>query len=319
VSEVKCKKVRWLLALCGSGELSPEEQEVVESHLASCEKCRQELDRLSEVPALIQSLHGDAWWADVSSQIRERLNASGAKGSPSQAKPIEAEGKGIIGERPIWRPARIGSLAAAIMERPIWQPVLVSLLAAIVIVAASLAVTHPWEGDNVALAAGEAARNNPQVQAMLGSGEGQIETEVVLTGEIAGVKCNSKETFGTVVNVVVNTENMMVMAIHAEAITLDPSGPIFRPELTEEEKAEAIAIAEPDPYIQEILSHGFTLGEPGNSDPILGADTRRVAWLPLEGDTASDEYRGVIVHLDDPEDVAVIWEGDLPSWWPYQH
>jgi len=276
---VKCKKVRWLLALYGSGELSPEEQEMVEAHLASCGKCRQELARLSEVPGLIQSLHGDTWWADVSSPVMERLNASKAQSGSSQAKPIKAEKRGVITGRPVWRPVRISSLAVAIMERPIWQPVLVSLLAVIIFVAAALAVMHPWVGNNIAQAAGD---------------------------------------FGTaVVNVVVNAENMSVMAIHVETRTLHPPGtPVYRPELTEEEKAEAIAIAEADPYIQKILSHGFTLGEPSNSDPALGTDPRRVVWLPLEGDIATDDVRGVIVNLDDA-DVTVMWGGDLPSWWPY--
>jgi hypothetical protein len=266
---------------------------------------------------LIQSLRGDTWWADVSSPVRERLNASGARRSPSQAKPIIAEKKGMMREIPAWRPVRISSLAVAIMERPIWQPVLVSLLAVIIIVGSGLAVMHPWEGNNIALAA-DAARNNPQVQAILG--EGEIETEVVLMGEIAHVKCSIKDTFeDTLVTVVINTKNMTVMAIHAEVITSDTFGPTptYRPELTEGEKAEAIAIAEAEPHIQIIMANGFTLGEPSNSDPVLGADTRRVAWLPFEGDTASDEYRGVIVSLDDREDVTVIWEGDLTSWWPY--
>jgi len=316
VSAVKCKKVRWLLALYGSGELSSEEQEMVEGHLASCKRCRQELARLGEVPALIQSLHGDTWWADVSSPIRERLNASGAIRSPSQAKPIKAEKKGIMREIPVWRPVRISSLAVAIMERPIWQPVLASFIAVIIFVAAVLVVMHPWVGNNIAQAAGEVARNNSQVQTILG--EGEIETEVVVIGEIALVKCSMRDTFDTpLVNVVVNTENMRVMAIHIETGTLHPpETPPYRPELTEEERAEAIAIAEADPYIQEILSHGFTLGEPYNSHAALGADPRKVVWLSFEGDIASDEYRGVIVNLDD-EDVTVMWGGDLPSWWPY--
>jgi len=314
---VKCKKVRWLLALYDSGELSPNEQEMLEAHLASCEKCRQELARLSEVPALIQSLHDDTWWADVSSPIRERLNASGAKSSPSQAKPIKAEKKGVITGRPIWRPVRVSSLAVAIMERPIWQPVLVSLLAVIIIVAAGLAVMHPWVGNNIAQAAGEAARNNLQVQTILGKGE--IETEVVVVGEIAHVKCSIQDNFAdTFVTAVINTEDMTVVAIHTEAITFHPSEtPTYRPELTEEEKAEAIAIAEADPYIQKILSHGFTLGEPSNSHPALGADPRRVVWLPLEEDIATNDVLGVIVNLDDWEDVIVMWGRDLPSWWPY--
>ena len=316
VSAVKCEKVRWMLALYGSGELSPKEQEMVEAHLASCEKCRQELARVSDVPGLIQSLHGDTWWADVSSPVMERLNASKAKSGSSQTKPIKAEKRGVITGRPVWQPVRISSLAIAIMERPIWQPVLVSLLAVIIFAAAGLAVMHPWVGNNIAQAAGEVARNNSQVQTILG--EGEIETEVVVIGEIALVKCSMRDTFDTpLVNVVVNTENMRVMAIHIETGTLHPpETPPYRPELTEEERAEAIAIAEADPYIQEILSHGFTLGEPYNSHAALGADPRKVVWLSFEGDIASDEYRGVIVNLDD-EDVTVMWGGDLPSWWPY--
>lgn len=317
MSAVKCKKVSWLLALYDSGELSHNEQEMLEAHLASCEKCRQELARLSDVPGLIQSLHGDTWWADVSSPVMERLNDSKAQSGSSHAKPIKAEKRGVITGRPVWRPVRIISPAVAIMERPIWQPVLVSLLAVVIIVTAGLAVMHPWVGNNIAQAAGEVARTNSQVRTILG--EGEIETEVVVIGEIAHVKCSMRDTFDTaVVNVVVNAENMRVMAIHTETSTLHPpETPIYRPELTEEEKAEGIAIAESDLYIQKILSNGFILGEPSNSDPALGAEPGRVVWLPLEGDTATDDVRGVIVSLDDWEDVTVMWGGDLPSWWPY--
>ena len=127
------------------------------------------------------------------------------------------------------------------------------------------------------------------------------------------MKCSIKETF---VTAVVDTDDMRVMAIHAEAITIEPE-PVFRLELTEDEKTEAIAIAEAEPYIQEIMAHVFTLGEPNNSSPVLGADPSRVAWLPLEEDPPSDQYRGVIVCLDDAEDLTVMWGGDLPSWWPY--
>jgi len=248
----------------------------------------------------------------------ERLNVSGAKVTPSEAEPIEAERKGTIRGGSVWRPVRIGSLAAAIIERPIWQPALISLLAVIIVIGATLAVLHPWGGDNIAQAAADVARNNSQVRAMLG--EGEIETEVVLMGEIAYVECRSRDTFDTaVVNVVVNTENMRVMATHKRVTSFHRPEPTrtYRPELTEDEKAQAIAIAEADPYVKEILSHGFTLGAPDNSHPVLGADPKRVVWLPLEGDTASDEYRGVIINLGDWDDVTVIWAGELPSWWPY--
>jgi hypothetical protein len=117
------------------------------------------------------------------------------------------------------------------------------------------------------------------------------------------------------VEVQVDLESIKVKNIHLQTNHIF-GPPTDRPKLTEDEKAKAIEIAEADPNIQKILSHGFTLCEPCNSHPALGVDPRRVVWLSFEGDMASDEYRGVIVNLDD-EDVIVMWEGELPSWWPY--
>ena len=307
---MRCKETRWRLAAYDSGELSHEEQKMVEAHLASCDRCRRKLARLSKVPALIQSLNDETWWADVSLPVKESLDASEAKTGPSQARSTKSEKKGIVRERPIWRPVSMSSLATAIMERPIWQPVLISLLALIIVVGASLAVIRPWVGDNLAHAAAEAAGENPQVRAILG--EEGIETEAEVAGGIARVKCSTEETF---VTALVDTETMKVTAIYAEAITLEPM-PIFRPPLTEDEKAQAIAIAEAAPYVQQILGHGFALCEPSSTHPVLGAEPRRVAWVPLAGDTDGDECRGVVASLDD-QDVTVIWEGELPSWWPY--
>jgi len=109
-----------------------------------------------------------------------------------------------------------------------------------------------------------------------------------------------------------------VMSIHVQALTFLPPGPSpLQPELTEDEKVKAIAIAEGDPYVQIFLSHGLTLGEPTSSHHVLGADTRRVAWLPLEEDMLTDDYRGVVVNLNDTEDVTIVWGGELPGWWPF--
>jgi len=310
---MKCKEIRWLLALYGSGELSPEEQEMAETHLASCEKCRQELSRLSEVPALIQSLHGDTWWADVSSTVREYINAYGEKGVPSNIKPIKTEKKGITMGLPKWRPVHIGSIATAIMERPVWQRALVTVSALLLIALASSLVIRPWEGNNISQLALDLAQNNSQVQAILG--ERETETEVVLMDGIANVEFRTNEVF---VSAVINVEDMRVMSIHREALTfLPPGSPTFQPALTEDEKRQAITIAENDSYVQVFLSHGFTLGEPSSSHHALGADTRHIAWLPLVEGTVIDDYRGIIVNLDDWEDVTVLWGGELPSWWPF--
>ena len=310
---MKCKEIKWLLALYGSGELSPEEQEMAETHLASCEKCRQELARLSEVPALIQSLHGDTWWADVSSTVREYINAYGEKGVPSNIKPIKTEKKGITMGLPKWRPVHIGSIAAAIIERPLWQRALVTVSTLLLIALASSLVIRPWEGNNISQLALDLAQNNSQVQTMLG--EGVPETEVGLMNGIANVEFSTNEVF---VTAVVNIEDMRVIAIHRQALIFkSPEPPTYRPKLTEDEKRQAITIAENDSYVQVFLSHGFTLGESSSSHHALGADTRHIAWLPLVEGPVIDEYSGVIVNLDDWEDVIVMWGGELPSWWPY--
>jgi len=288
---VKCKEVRWRLAPYDSGELSHEEQQMVEAHLASCDRCRQKLARLSKVPALLQSVHDDTWWADVRSPVMERLRASADQTGPSRAKTIKAGKTRVAG-------------------RPIWHPALISLVAVIIIVGAIVGVIYPRGGNNVAQAA-DAARGNPQVQAILG--EEDIEViKVEIADPNAYVHLSSRQA---TVEVQVDLETIEVRTILLQAShTFGP--PVDRPELTEDEKAKAIEIAEADPYIQRILGHGFALSEPTSIHPVLGDDPRRVAWVPLVGDTDRYEYRGVVVDLDD-QDVTVVWEGEVPSWWPY--
>jgi hypothetical protein len=279
VDEVRCKGIRWMLALYDSGELSPEEQEKVEAHLASCERCRQELTQLSKVPALIQSLHEDTWWADVSSPVMERLNASKAKRDPSQAKAIKAEKKGIkVGRAP-------------------WQLVLTSLLVVAIVVGAILAVIHPWEGDNVAQAA-DAARNNLQVQAILGGEDIEdIEvTNVEIRGRIAYVECRARGVPDVTLMVEVDPEAMRVLHIQQPIIQ--------RHELPEDERIEAIEIAEADSAVQKLLGEGFEFSNVGYSSGSsslvapLSPLTVQPVLLILKKDTEIGEYQGVVVDLE---------------------
>lgn len=310
---MKCKDIRWMLSLYDSGELSPEEQEIAETHLASCEKCRQELARISDVPELIQSLHGDTWWADVSSPVREQINDSVREGTPPRIRQTKADRKGVMIGVPEWRPIRIGSIAETFLERPVWQRALVIVSALLLIALTSWLVIRPWEYNNISQLALDLAQNNVQVQSILG--ERETETDVVISDGIASVKFSAEEV---IVSTMVNVEDLRVMSIHVEALTfLTPGPPPLQPELTEDEKVKAIAIAEGDPYVHIFLSHGLTLGEPSSSHHVLGADTRRVAWLPLEEDMLTDEYRGVVVNLNDTEDITIVWGGELPGWWPF--
>jgi hypothetical protein len=310
---MKCKDIRWMLSLYDSGELSPEEQEIAETHLASCEKCRQELARISDVPELIQSLHGDTWWADVSSPVREKINASVREGTPPRIRQTQADRKGKMIRVPEWRPIRIGSIAETFLERPVWQRTLVIVSALLLIALTSWLVIRPWEYNNISQLVLNLAQNNAQVQSILG--ERETETDVVISDGIASVRFSAEEI---IVSTMVNVEDPRVMSIHVEALTfLTPGPPPLQPELTEGEKVKAIAIAEGDPYVHIFLSHGLTLGEPSSSHHVLGADTRRVAWLPLEEDMLTDDYRGVVVNLNDTEDITIVWGGELPGWWPF--
>jgi hypothetical protein len=310
---MKCRDVKWMLSLYDSGELSPEEQKIVETHLASCEKCRQELARISGVPELIQSLHGDTWWADVSSSVRERIGASVREGTPPGTRRTRADKRGAMTGVPGWRPAHIGSIAEAFLERPVWQRALVVAAAVFLIALTSLVVIRPWQYGNISQLVLNSAQNNAEVQSILG--ESEAETDVVVSDGTASVRFSAADV---IVTTMVNVEDLRVMSIHVQVLTFLPPGPTpLQPQLTEDEKVQAIAIAEDDPYVQIFLGHGLTLGEPTSSYHVLGADTRRVAWLPLEQDMLADDYRGVVVNLNDAEDVTVVWGGELPDWWPF--
>ena len=310
---MKCRDIRWMLSLYDSGELSPEEQKIAETHLASCEKCRQELARISGVPQLIQSLHGDTWWADVSSSVREQIDASVREGAPQRIRRTRADKKGAMTGVSGWRPTRIGSLAEAFLERPVRQRALVIVAAVFLIAVTSLVVIRPWQYGNISQLVLNSAQKNAQVQSILG--ESETETDVVVSDSIAGVRFTAADV---IVSTMVNVEDLRVMSIHVQALTFLPPGPTpLQPELTEGEKLQAITTAEADPYVDIFLSHGLTLGEPTGTHHVLGADTRRVAWLPLEQDMLTDDYRGVVVDLNDAEDVTIVWGGELPDWWPF--
>jgi len=310
---MKCKDIRWMLSLYDSGELSPEEQEIAETHLASCEKCRQELARISDVPELIRSLHGDTWWADVSLSVREQIDASVREGTPPRIRRTRADKKGVITGVPGWRPTRIGSIAETFLERPVWQRALVVVSAVLLIALTSWLVIRPWQYGDISQLVLNSAQNNAQVQSILG--ESETETDVVISDGVASVRFTAADV---IVSTMVNVEDLRVMSIHVQALTFLPPGPSpLQPELTEDEKVKAMAIAEGDPYVQIFLSHGLTLGEPTSTHHVLGADTRRVAWLPLVEDMLTDDYRGVVVNLNDADDITIVWGGELPGWWPF--
>jgi hypothetical protein len=204
-------------------------------------------------------------------------------------------------------------MAEAFSERPVWQRALAVISAVFLIAVISLVVIRPWQFGDISQLVLTSAQNNAQVQSILG--ESEAETDVVVSDGTAGVRFTTADV---IVSTMVNVEDLRVMSIHVQALTFLPPGPPpLQPELTENEKVIVMAAAEGDPYVQVFLSHGLTLGEPTSTHHVLGEDTRRVAWLPLEEDTLTDDYRGVVANLNDAEDVTIVWGGEVPGWWPF--
>ena len=301
---MKCKDIECMLAIYDSGELSNQEQSMVEVHLATCEKCRQELESIGKVSKLVKSLDGETWWADVSSSVRDYITTSKDK--------VSRRKEGITSGMPTWQPARFGALLTSAMKRPVWQRAFVSVLALAIIAVTSIVIVNPWGDEDITQLALDTANSSPQVKVLLG--EEIPETMVEHSNGIAQVKLATMEV---VVKATVDTENLNVVAIQRQSLIFQPPGlPADRPALTQEEKVKALTIAENDTNVGVFLSHGFNLGEPDSTHHVLGNDPRRVAWLALEG-VVSDYYSGIIVNLDNNQDVTVIWGGELPDWWPF--
>ena len=105
---MKCKDIRWMLALYDTGELSAKEKKITEAHLAECVKCRQELARLNQVPEMMQSLQGETWWADVGASVKEQISAGAAE-------PGRLKRKRRAAGMPTWQRALAGVLALIIV------------------------------------------------------------------------------------------------------------------------------------------------------------------------------------------------------------
>ena len=129
-----------------------------------------------------------------------------------------------------------------VSKQPVWKTAVVSVVALALVIGLSLAVLSP-DGQSAYAQAAKIAQNSPQVRAALGGGKVQVvkvikvvdnRGTVVLRGELGIV-----------------TAEVDLKLKKVETVTM--------PQLTEAEKEKAVAIAEADPRVQEILAQGATV------------------------------------------------------------
>ena len=128
-----------------------------------------------------------------------------------------------------------------VSRRPVWKTALASAFAALLIAALALALPSLTGQPAEALAA-DIARSSPEVIAALGGDEVGTVKVVNIEGDMATVIVEGE--MGGIVTALVD--------LHTRAVTEAVGGP----QLTDEEKENALNIVTADPRVQELLDKG---------------------------------------------------------------
>ena len=132
-----------------------------------------------------------------------------------------------------------------VSRQPVWKPVLASALAIALIIGLTVGLSSLNGQSSEALAA-EIAENSPQVKAALGDEEVQVVKVIMIVDDKGTVICQGE--LG-----IITAEVDLKTKVVTEVVPM--------PELTEEEKEEAINIARADPKVQELLDKGASIGK----------------------------------------------------------
>jgi hypothetical protein len=139
---------------------------------------------------------------------------------------IERMMKGLVSPQPVWKTALVTTLAVAL--------------------AFGLAIgLPPLMGQSPELLAREIAQNSPDVIAALGGDEVETVRILSIQDNMATVIVEGK--MGAVVNALVD--------LYTKVVTQAVVGP----QLTDEEKEQALSIATADPRVQELLDRGAVI------------------------------------------------------------
>ena len=135
-----------------------------------------------------------------------------------------------------------------VSRQPVWKTAMASVLAVALIIGLSLGIPA-LTGQSPEVLAAEIAQNSPQVKAACG-GEGEVEVvKLTITNGKGEVICVAK--MGRLVAADVDLEAGEVTEVEV----------LSMPELSDEDKAEAINIAKADSRVQELLGQGASIGK----------------------------------------------------------
>jgi len=217
---MKCKDMRELLSAHADGELSADELELVEAHLAQCDECKRVLEDYRNISKQISSLRAMPIETDIVAK--------------TMAKATRARR---------WQPTA-------------WQMVGASVVLIAFIV--GLIVSIPLMGGKTdfALAAENIVRNSDEFK-IASAGEGDIILKQVIRqrDDEATVIFSTEKGKQIVAQVDVKAKKVMELKVFGLKMEFPPN-PEFDLELTETEREEAIAIAKACPAVSDLVAKG---------------------------------------------------------------
>jgi len=222
---MKCNDLRELLSAYADGELGHAELEVVKAHLDQCDECRGVLADYLEISRQISSLRTISIEADIVTRTMAKVKTT---------------------QKRKWQP-------------PAWQIVGASIVLIALIVGLIVGIPLMGGKTDFALAAEKIVRNSDEFKTAI-AGEGNITLEqVIRRGENeATVTFSTEKGKQIVAQVDVKAKRVIELRVFGLKIEFPPN-PEFDLELTEAEKAEAIAIAEGDPTVSELIAKGVEI------------------------------------------------------------
>lgn len=234
--DISCKELRESLAAYLDDELTPDERELIESHLSACRQCSEKFasaidtyDRIKDA-AQTFSEHitpSENIWLGIKSRLSVEEHATDTTWGLARAK---------------FRLGKEIAMKALFSKRPVWK---LAAISGFVIIGLVVGLTIGMPSDENAYAQAERiASESQEVQAALG-GEVAYANTISLQDNIGTLVC-SGET-GGMAAVTVDIGNKSVTDVL----------PI---ELTVEEEQQAIAIAMADSRIKELVDQGAVIG-----------------------------------------------------------
>ena len=139
----------------------------------------------------------------------------------------------------------IDMIRGLVSRQPVWKTAVIGVLALALITGLAIAISS-LTGQSAEALAADIAQNSPRVQAALG-GEEVTVVEIKVVDDKGALVCEG--AIGQYILVDVDLEAAEVTEVEV----------VSMPELTEEEKEEAIAIAKADPRVQELLEQGASI------------------------------------------------------------